>query len=407
MPRIRLSEAKLKNIKPPRTGRTEYTDQILPGLVFRITQTGLKSWSLLFRIAGEGGESPTGYPLRGRLRRITFGPYPLIPLAEAREKAREALEQADRGHNPLEARRLEIAKTQRLREVTFQSVAEEFLEGHRKKNNKPNTYREAKSTLDRLVFPVIGAKPITEISRHELSALIDELSNSPRPHASIKALKEIKGVFKWAIERELIQDSPAVKIRSPIKGVSRDRVLSDSEIKAIWKACEEIGYPYGTMTQMLLLTAQRRREVSQAQWSDLNLKTKLWTIAQEQTKSNRSHEVPLSSAVIDILKPNKASKGYIFTTTKGIKPINGFSKSKKRIDRISGVTEWRYHDLRRTAASGLAKLGTPVNVIAKILNHSGDAAHGGVTGIYNRYGYDNEKRMALENFSLNIMRIVN
>ena len=133
------------------------------------------------------------------------------------------------------------------------------------------------------------------------------------------------------------------------------------------------------------------------QWADLDLDAKVWTLPAERVKSGRSHQVPLSPLALDILHGLPRFSGpYVFTTTSGERPVSGFSKTKRRLNGFVGVADWRMHDLRRTAASGMAKLGTPVNVLSKVLNHVSAGAHGGVTAIYNRYAYEDEKRQALD-----------
>lgn len=173
--------------------------------------------------------------------------------------------------------------------------------------------------------------------------------------------------------------------------VERDRVLTDMEIKAVWNAAEEMGYPFGTLVQMLLVTGQRREEVAQMRWEQITNDT--WTLPRTQTKADRAHEVPLSSLAMTILAGIPRFTGpYVFTTTGGTKPVSGYSKAKVRLDAKSGVHGWCIHDLRRTCGTGLARLGIPLVTISRVLNH----AEGGVTRIYARHSYLPEKREALE-----------
>ncbi len=143
------------------------------------------------------------------------------------------------------------------------------------------------------------------------------------------------------------------------------------------------------------------------QWSDVDLETAVWTLPSERVKSGRAHQVPLSPLTVHILNGlPRFAEPFIFTTTGGKRPVSGYSKAKRRLDALAGVSDWRLHDLRRTAASGMAKLGTPVNVLSKVLNHVSAGAHGGVTAIYNRYAYEDEKRRALDGWGQRITELV-
>ena len=163
-----------------------------------------------------------------------------------------------------------------------------------------------------------------------------------------------------------------------------------------------VGGVAGAFVKTLMLTAQRRSEVAAMRWQDLNLETRVWTLPREATKADRSHEVPLPSAVADLLSALPRVGHYVFTTD-GKRPTSGFSKIKARLDRLSGTAEWRLHDLRRTAGTGMARLGIATSTISRVLNYE----EGGVTAIYNRYSYLDEKRRALEAWARNVDTLVN
>jgi integrase len=176
-----------------------------------------------------------------------------------------------------------------------------------------------------------------------------------------------------------------------------------------WQATGEDGYPFGMLFRMLLATAQRRDEVSLAEWSEFDLENHLWTIPREKTKGDRVHEVPLSPLSVELLDGLPRKGPLLFTTAQtGNRPVSGFSKAKERLsarmEEIAGtpIPPWRLHDLRRTAGTGMAASGVPVSTISRVLNH----AEGGVTKIYNRFGYAEEKRLALEAWAGRIGEIV-
>jgi integrase len=209
-------------------------------------------------------------------------------------------------------------------------------------------------------------------------------------------LPTIRLFFNWCVDRGLIDVNPCARLKMPAKKVSRDRVLSDAEILRIWNAARSIGYPFGTIAQLLLLTAQRRKEVTTLRWSDLNLEAAQWSIPGELTKNGIAHVVPLVPEVIDILKHvPRIDDAFIFPSRSGRgRTFSGFSRSKERLAALACVEEFTLHDLRRTTATRLAGLGVAPHVIERLLNHV-TGVLGGVAGVYNRFKYRDEVREAL------------
>lgn len=208
-------------------------------------------------------------------------------------------------------------------------------------------------------------------------------------------------MFGWAVERDIISSSPFHGVKAPGKETARERVLTDDELLRLWRAADQIGGVSGTFIKMLMLTGQRRDEVATMRWDNLDFDNRVWTIPREETKGDRTHEVPLSPLVLEVLTSLPRLGEFIFTTL-GDRPINGYSKIKNRADKLAGIEDWRFHDLRRTAGTGMASLGTPVSTISRVLNHK----EGGVTKIYNRYGYMPEKRAALETWARKIETLI-
>ena len=188
-------------------------------------------------------------------------------------------------------------------------------------------------------------------------------------------LAHIKRLFNWAVEEDLIPASPAADIKPPSPKSERDRVLTDGELYRIWHACNQLGQPFGPLIQLLILTAQREGEVAAMRWSDLDLDKGVWTLTGEQTKAKRAHLIPLSYATVQVLRtvPRIADCDLVFpaTRTGNARPVSGFSKVKVRLDKLCGVPDWTFHDLRRTAATGLAQLKIAPHVTEKIINHTG------------------------------------
>jgi integrase len=257
-----------------------------------------------------------------------------------------------------------------------------------------------------------GHRPITEITRAEVIALLDDIVDRGAPVAANRTLAALRKLFNWAIERDILETSPTDRVKPPAAEKSRDRVLSDSELKALWHASEALGWPFGPMVQLLILTGQRREEVASMAWSEIDVDRGEWVLPRGRVKNDKAHVVPLGALAIAILHtvPRIAGADLVFTTT-GTTPISGFSRAKSALDQkmpallhtpSSSRTEeaavlepWRLHDIRRTVASGMARLGLDLAVIEKVLNHS-SGTFAGIVGVYQRYEFAEEKRRALE-----------
>jgi integrase len=257
---------------------------------------------------------------------------------------------------------------------------------------------EVESLIRRRLIPAWRRLTVDEISKRDLVRLTDQLILDEGKPAAANRLHEVcVRIFNWADRRgELERPPPFHNMDRPGAKVVRDRVLSTDEIRRLWTAWDELSMPFGLYFKMLLITGQRRSEVSHMEWDHLDTERRLWTIPREMTKSRRSHVVPLSDMACQILEevPRIAASPFVFTGASGRTPISGFSKLKNRSAALAGVTGWRLHDLRRSAATGMAKhCGISEFVIGKVLNHSPR----GVTAVhYNQYEYEEETRRALD-----------
>jgi integrase len=399
VPSIKLTALTVANAKPPARGRLEYWDRALPGFGLRITDRGAKSWTVLYRV-------------HGRLRRATLGAYPALSLAVARGRARQVMAEVAKGNDPATAK----AEERRREADLFQAVAAEFVERHCKPHNRG--WQRQDRDLKREFLPVWRDRPIASITRRDIFELLDKIADRTSLRRANRYLALVKKLFNWCLERGYIEASPVANIKPPGKEVSRDRVLSDAELRLVSRCCEAIGWPFGDLFRLLILTAQRLGEVSSMRWRDIDLDKGMWTLPRHIAKNAVGNEVPLSPAAIAILRrvPRIGRDEFVFPALNGsANPVSGFSKTKKRLDaaiahelaKADGATmpEWRLHDLRRTAASGMAQLGIAPHVIEKVLNHiSGSLS--GVAGIYNRYGYVAEKRQALEAWAAHVARVI-
>ncbi len=252
-----------------------------------------------------------------------------------------------------------------------------------------------------------GGRELQAIRKGDINAVLDRLVEAGKGSPANHALAAIRKFFIWCVARSLIAVSPCAGITRPAATRARDRVLDDQELKSIWRAVDGSGIPFEPIVKLLILTGQRRGEVTAMQWRELDLENCIWSIPAERTKSNRAQSLPLTITARSVLQTiPRISDVYVFPSfgrEEGI--FSGFGKSKRKLDRVSGVTGWTLHDLRRTAATGLARLGVAPHVIERILNHTSYTL-GGVAGIYNRFGYEPEMRAALNLWSSHVVKLV-
>ncbi len=361
------------------TRRMEYCDTVLSGFGLRVTTNGIKSFFVRFR-------------MHNKTQRITLGKYPTLSLADARNLAQEKMRMAADGALEPE------------RDLTVEEAYDLFLELYAKIRNKD--WRISNSRMKKFIVRYGNVK-LTDIKRRDLIAHLDMLVADGTPTQANRVHSALSKFMNWCVERDYLEFSPCHGVKKPAKENPRDRVLTGDELFKVWSECQNLSYPFGSLFLILILTAQRRGEVSGMRWDELDFKNKVWTIPKERAKNGKAHMVPLSDEAIKILQsvPRFLHSDFVFTTT-GNTPVSGHSKIKQRIDAATGVNGWRIHDLRRTAVSGMASLDVPPHVIEKILNHvSGTIS--GVVAVYNQYGYDREKRDALNKWATYVMEKLN
>jgi integrase len=384
MARKKLTNAAVKAIKVPKSGRAEYWDMNLPGFGLRVSDKGRKSWVMMYR-------------MHGRLRRHTLGAYPALSLADARDAARKAAQQLQEGVDPAAQK---AARRTAAPPDTFSNIVANFIDRHAKRNNR--SWMETKRVFAKYVEPDWGKRPLESINRRDVIDLVDRVSDDHGPYMSNRVLAAVRKLFNWCLERDVITATPVAGIKPPGKEQRRERVLTADELRALWSASQELAYPFGHMFQMLLLTACRRDEIAALRWSWIDEESAVINIPAEYYKTGRGHEIPLSPQATKILESLPRLTGpYVFSSRSGDRPVSGFTNVKKRFDNRSGVKEWRFHDLRRTAATRMAELGF-AGVVKHVLGHTDNS----VTAIYDRYGRLPEKRHALEAWGRKLETII-
>jgi integrase len=415
MPTTKLTQVAVEKLKAPEQGRMEYWDSQLPGFGLRISDSGRKTWVALYRVGG-------------KLVRETIGTAALIPnVAEARERARQSMQKAQAGENPVVQRRereqAAMAASEKLLD-NFRAVADRYVERYAKKNTKPTTWMELRRQLEIDVLPKWADRPIARITRQDVTELLNGIADRGSPVQANRTLSRLKTLFRWVVDEELVVSDPTARVRKIVKEAARDRALSDLEIRLFWAGCDKLGWPFGPMFKLLLLTAQRRDEVGGMEWSEIApLDKGVWTIPRAKAKNDRAHVVHLSELAVEIIDElpkisRRRADGagtepspYLFTTNE--RPVSGFSKAKDRLDKHmvrllraefeetgqdpgkAQIEGWILHDLRRTAATGMARLNIAPHVVDRILNHVSGTIRG-VAAVYNRHAYLEERKAALE-----------
>lgn len=405
-----LTVQSVERYKPDPSRRLELPDAVLPGLYLIVQPSGLKSWAIRYRIDG-------------RPRKFTIGRYPLFDVASARARAREALQLVATGRDPYVVKQAEAQASRSAAADRIEAVVGLYVERHLKPNGKAAYAQVMEALLRNHVVPRWGERRIGAITRKDVVAMMDALTDAGMKTGANRVFSATRAMFNFALQRELIETTPFLGLKPPVSETSRDRVLGEAEIRLVWSAADAIGFPFGPAVQLLLLTGQRRDEVTRLVWSEID--GDLWTLPAERTKNSLEHFVPLSEPVrriLDGLPRIVGPAGYAFTRT-GTAPISDYSSSKARFDaamlglakadaeragrdpKAVTLKPWRLHDLRRTASTGMARLGFPVHVTEAVLNHRSGTISG-VAAIYNRYAYLEEKRAALGAWASAVHRVV-
>jgi integrase len=379
---VNITDAWLRKLKPP-VEREDFRDRGTRGLQLRSSPSGVKTFSFVFRLGSKMG-------------RATLGRYPDVDLKFARTKADEFRKLVSQGIDP----RSEKRAKRRLQEMTVELMVHEFIQTYAKPKN--SSWKQAESNLRLYLSNFYGTQPISEVTRADIHQILDDLIARDKQTAANRALAHIRKFFGWLVERGYLNHSPADHIKPRHKESERHRVLSDAEIKAIWYAAKSMSGPYSAWLKLLLLCGQRRVETASMRRSQIIDGS--WHLSATDTKNKQPHIIPLpnqAQRLVDQLI-EKEGNFLIKSGRNGDRPVNGFSKAKLQMDRLSGVENWKFHDLRRTVATNLTKLGIDRLILQKIINHS----ERGVTQIYDRYSYMDEKREALQKWADRLDEIV-
>lgn len=302
-----LSDLAIRKLATP-AKRIEIWDSKVPGFGLRVAPSGLKVFILVYRH-------------KGKPRRLALGRYPVLSLSEARGKALAALKELAEGKDPAGDRAAETEKAKAAEAYTFAKAVDAFVRLHCQRHNRAVTARDTERILKNRFVKRWAKRDIREITRTDILKVLDECVEQGMPSAANHALSAIRKFFNWCVERGMIESSPCLGVKKPAPATARERVLDADELARVWKAGGLVGYPFGPIVKLLVLTGQRRSEVAGMQWNQIDLEAKTWTLPSELTKNGRTHVLPLTPLAESILSdlPRFAS-AYVFPA-KGEHPV--------------------------------------------------------------------------------------
>lgn len=399
---MKFTDASIRSLKP-RAERFEIWETNGEGLGLRISPKGRKTWIYMYRF-------------EGKARRMTLGTYPAMPLTEAHKAHADACDKLKHNIDPGSLR--VQANIERRKAETVKELADLYLEKWARPRKR--SWREDERILYKDIIPVIGDQKAVDIRRREIIQILDGVAERGSPIQANRTLACVRKMFNYAVSRDIIESSPCQQIRAPGAEKCRDRTLTPDEIKTLWASLDDTCKPrqesvenrlaisptIALALKLQLVTAQRKGEVISARWDELDLDSGWWTIPAEKAKNKLAHRVPLSPLALEVIESikqatlkhdedgNEILSDWLFPSPRGNKPITPSAVNRGILNNreLIGLPPFTPHDLRRTAATQMASSGITRLVISKILNH----AETSVTAVYDRHGYDTEKRRALD-----------
>ncbi len=371
MPKSNLTDIGVRNIEPPEKGQVTHWDSRLTGFGVRVSQGGAKTFLIMV-----GKER----------RRITIGRYPLVSLADARKKGRQLL----------------LGQTLKERgdiEITYDEAVQRFLT--QKQGELKESTHWSYTTLLARNFDFKGIL----VGDIDTGLVLNQIDRIARQSQKVSSFSVIKVFFNWCVERHYIMVSPLLGVKKPKPLSARDRVLNDDELTLIWKGCDKLG-KYGAIVQLLILTGQRRNQISRLEQKWINFKKKEIVFPASVMKNNQEHILPIAGLCEFVLRTNVPNDNYYFSPV-GLSghPFTAWSKNKRALDRTIDIDPWTLHDLRRTWSTNAARLDIPPHITDRVLAHS-TGSIGPVARVYNRWKYLDEMQDAMGRMNSHIMQLI-
>lgn len=403
-----LTDRKIRTFTPET--RTDLNDGHVAGLVLRCTPAGKRTWALRYRPHPGTRNVPVETYVLGE-----YGDQDQqLTIAAAQKAAQKVRRRVDAGENPAKEKRMAKSEAERTGD-TVADLARNYIERHAKVHKR--SWRDDQRMLDAEVLPTWKTIKAAELTRRDVRTLIEGIAERGSPITANRCLALVRKMLNFGIEKDWIEANPAALMKKPGAERSRERVLTDAEIRLVWEACAGERPAMCALTRLRLLTAQRGAEVAAMRWQDVDLDAGWWTIPAAVTKNKQAHRVALTTQAVEIITglPTVEGVDYVFPARAGNRPLGDAKKGGQRIAKRVLATlqktdpditqfDFRGHDLRRTASTRMAEHGIPQASIAKVLNH----AEGGprATQVYNRYQYDAEKRIAIETWGRTLAAIL-
>ena len=380
-----LTTLSVERQKPDPTKRLEIPDGLTAGLYLVVQPSGAKSWAVRYR-------------RHDKPKKLTLGKWPAIGLPAARGLAQTALRTVAEGGDPA------AEKQDRREPDTVASVIDDYMKRHAKRNTR--SWKETERLFKLYLTPKYRSRAIAEFGRRDVRDIVDAVEDAGKPVQANRVLTAIHALLNWAVERDVIEANPAAGIKRPTKEVARDRVLDDAEIRAVWRATASLSYPADAFVKLLILTGARRDEIREMRWSEIDQETWIWTLPADRSKNGQAHIVPLPDQAVAVLQAVARFKGCDFVlTTDGERPYQNVQRPKTKLDKVSKVTGWVWHDVRRSAATGMGNLGIAGETIARCLNHV-ERQIAGVTARYARADHTEAKRRAFQAWADHVEGVV-
>lgn len=382
-----LTTKAIEKFQPDPERRREVPDGLMPGLYLVVQPSGAKSWAVRYRA-------------NGKPAKLTLGRFPAINLSKARELARDNLEAVAKGNDPAAEKRAARAAPDTVSlPDTVGALCDLYIERHL----KPNVRRwenNAGPEIENHIRPRLGKLAVSALTRAHVREVVRGIGDR-HPVAANRVLARLRAILNWALSEDLVEVNAAAGIKRPTRESPIDRILDDAELRAIWQATDCLKYPARDFTRLLILSGQRRDDVRLMRWPEIDLEGKIWTIPAARHKSRRAHMVPLPEAMVDIIKalPNKDNGGYALSLDGGGRPYSNVSRPKSALDKASNVSNWTWHDVRRTMRTGLSRLGIREDIAERTIGH---AVGGRLGRTYNLHAFADEKRRALEAWAAHV-----
>lgn len=364
--------------------QTDYFDENVSGLALRVSAQGVKTWTLHFGPASKRA-------------RVSLGRYPSTSLASARALALDAKASIADGRDP---------RTGATDAMTVSDLVASYIEKH---TTALRSADEIKRRLHRNIVPVIGNVKLSELHRRDATRVVDKVAKRNAPTEAMRSFEDLRAMLRWAVSRGDLDHNPIEGMRKPPGSKPRERVLSDEEIRALWNGLPQAlarSEQCQRIIKLCLVTGQRVGEVAGMTKAELDLKRGLWNIPGARTKNGHPHSVPLSPLAVELIEKGEAECIFANSEGEGALPGAAVARTITRAQERFGIAQWSAHDLRRTALTGMAKLGVAPIVLGHIANHRTTTKAGMTLSVYIHHAYEKEKREALELWAERLQGII-